>query len=224
MIEQIGNLRSRKTVGSGMIRFVCSNSPSTVQVGERKAVVGSVNGGALPALSCQVWKCIVSVGPMLSRMRSTSGSSPAAPGRRRGSCRLVQSSPKWKAAVLAIACRCLLGRRSASFRGIAGCVPTARSGTACGKLVAQIEVLRVAAVPRPPAGIDGQLHQVGQPADLRAPVALLLGSVRNWSRLIEPAPCASRYALMNVAWLCSSSALSWMYWLMSSSSTERAFV
>ena len=32
--------------------------------------------------------------------------------------------------------------------------------------VAQVRVLRVAAVARPPAGVDGQLHQVGQPADL----------------------------------------------------------
>jgi hypothetical protein len=37
-------------------------------------LVGSVSGGPLPALSLQVWKCIVSVGPMLSTTRSTSGS------------------------------------------------------------------------------------------------------------------------------------------------------
>ena len=33
---------------------------------------GSFKAGALPALSCQVWKCIASVGPMLRRMRNTS--------------------------------------------------------------------------------------------------------------------------------------------------------
>ena len=39
-------------------------------------VTGStaVRGGALPATSDQVWKCMVSVGPMLIRIRSTSTS------------------------------------------------------------------------------------------------------------------------------------------------------
>src|SRR5256885_148029 len=32
----------------------------------------AVTCGALPALSCQVWKCIVSVGPILIRIRNTS--------------------------------------------------------------------------------------------------------------------------------------------------------
>src|SRR3954471_12100316 len=58
----------------------------------------------------------------------------------------------------------------------------------------------------------------------RAPVALLLGRVRNLSRLIGSAPFDCRYALMKFAWLCSSSALSWMYWGRSLSSTERALV
>ena len=42
--------------------------------GHRYPVTGStaVRGGALPALSCQVWKCIISLPPMLSRIRSTS--------------------------------------------------------------------------------------------------------------------------------------------------------
>ena len=35
-------------------------------------VVGSVSGRALPALSCQVWKCMISEPPMLSRIRNTS--------------------------------------------------------------------------------------------------------------------------------------------------------
>ena len=42
--------------------------------------------------------------------------------------------PKWKPAVSAIACGCLCGVRSSSLRGIAGCLPTARSGTACGRV------------------------------------------------------------------------------------------
>src|SRR3954452_7476483 len=56
---------------------------------------------------------------------------------------------------------------------------------------------------------------------LRAPVALLLGRMRNLSRLIGSAPFAPRYALMKFAWLCSSSALSWMYRGTSLSSAER---
>src|SRR5256885_6012962 len=52
-----------------MIKFVCVDSPSALRSGNTRPLVGSVSGGALPALSCQVWKCIASVGPMLSRMR-----------------------------------------------------------------------------------------------------------------------------------------------------------
>src|SRR5437660_1642592 len=72
MIEQIGNRRRRKIVGSGMIRLVWVSSPSALRSGKTKPFVGSVRGGALPALSCQVWKCIISVPPMLSRIRNTS--------------------------------------------------------------------------------------------------------------------------------------------------------
>ena len=74
MIEQIGNVRRRNTVGSGMIRLASLVSPPALRSGKTRPVMGSVSGGAFPALSCQVWKCIVSVGPMESMMRSTSGS------------------------------------------------------------------------------------------------------------------------------------------------------
>jgi hypothetical protein len=57
MIETIGNLRLRKIVGSGMIRLVWVSSPSALRSGNVSPVMGSVKGGALPALSCQVWKC-----------------------------------------------------------------------------------------------------------------------------------------------------------------------
>src|ERR1700757_193020 len=79
MIETIGRLLSRNGHGSGMIRFVWNSSPPNG--GEFRSgnvtdtpVTGStaVKGGALPALSDQVWKCIVSVGPMLIRIRKTS--------------------------------------------------------------------------------------------------------------------------------------------------------
>src|SRR5215469_4808070 len=72
-IEQGGNFRSRNGQGSGMIRFVWYDSPpkgGELRSGNTKPA--SVSGGALPALSCQVWKCIASVGPMLRRIRNTS--------------------------------------------------------------------------------------------------------------------------------------------------------
>src|ERR1035437_8151533 len=79
MMEHGGSLRLRKGQGSGMIRLVWKSSPPNGE--EFKSgnvteapVTGSfaVSGGALPALSAQVWKCMVSVGPMLMRMRRTS--------------------------------------------------------------------------------------------------------------------------------------------------------
>src|ERR1700692_929651 len=79
MIEHGGSLRLRNGHGSGMIRVVWKVSP---QNGEEfrsgkvtdTPVTGStaVNGSALPALSAHVWKCMVSVGPMLIRIRKTS--------------------------------------------------------------------------------------------------------------------------------------------------------
>ena len=78
MIDTAGNLRpSQLVVGSGMIRLVWKSSPPNgglLRSGNTSPLVGSRSGGALPALSAQVWKCIVSVGPMLSTTRSTSGS------------------------------------------------------------------------------------------------------------------------------------------------------
>src|SRR6266404_2810085 len=75
-IEQTGKLRLRKTVGSGMIRLAWRSSfPANggfERSGNTSPLVGSVTAGALPALSCQTWKCRASVGPMLSRMRNTS--------------------------------------------------------------------------------------------------------------------------------------------------------
>src|SRR6266566_6401503 len=63
MIETAGNLRLRKIVGSGMIRLVWNSSPpkgAAFRLGNPNPLVGSVSAGALPALSCQVWKCDVS--------------------------------------------------------------------------------------------------------------------------------------------------------------------
>src|SRR6266571_180872 len=57
MIETGGNLRLRKMVGSGMIRLVWKSCPpngGALRSGNTNPFVGSVKGGALPALSCQV--------------------------------------------------------------------------------------------------------------------------------------------------------------------------
>src|SRR6201987_956735 len=79
MIETMGRLIFRNGQGSGIIRLVWKSSPPNG--GEFRSgnvtdtpVTGStaVSGGALPALSDQVWKCMVSVGPMLIKMRNTS--------------------------------------------------------------------------------------------------------------------------------------------------------
>src|SRR3954471_12977208 len=84
MIKQIGNFLSRNFVGSGMIRFGLYSSLPELSLGNVSPVVGSVRGGALPALSCQVWKCIASVGPMLRRMRRTSRVAPRPGGEGGG--------------------------------------------------------------------------------------------------------------------------------------------
>jgi hypothetical protein len=76
MIETFGNFRLRKMVGSGMFRLACRSSPADVRSGKVSPFVGSVSAGALPALSCHVWKCAVSVGPILSKIRKTSVADP----------------------------------------------------------------------------------------------------------------------------------------------------
>src|ERR1700722_6319660 len=77
--EHFGSLRLMKGQGSGMIRFVWKFSPPNG--GEFRSgkvtetpVIGSTagRGGAVPPLSAQVWKCMVSVGPMLMRILNTS--------------------------------------------------------------------------------------------------------------------------------------------------------
>ena len=77
---------SRKWVGSGMIKLDCKVSPFKdsgsilpwAALNVEKVTVElftgstSVKGVELPALSCQVWKCMVALGPMLSRILKTS--------------------------------------------------------------------------------------------------------------------------------------------------------
>src|ERR1700719_618357 len=89
IIEQLGKVLLRNGHGSGMIRLACnvsgwskwrSKNVTDELFTESKTVNGGFPGGplgfvfALPALSCHVWKCMVSVGPMLSRILKTSGS------------------------------------------------------------------------------------------------------------------------------------------------------
>src|ERR1700720_4840416 len=72
MIETAGNLsfRSRNGHGSGMIKLGWRSSPLGDKLKSRPPNVTLLGGeNALPALSCQVWKCMVSLGPMLSRTR-----------------------------------------------------------------------------------------------------------------------------------------------------------
>jgi phosphate/sulfate permease len=87
-MEQIANLRLRKGA-SAMIRLECSDSGCPVVRSLKVTVdpvIGSVSvaGFAFPALSCQVWKCMVSVGPILSRIRNTSGLVTSVPAKDRG--------------------------------------------------------------------------------------------------------------------------------------------
>src|SRR4030095_6945079 len=73
--EQLGSFRLRNGQGSGMIKLVVKSSPpngGALRSGKGNPLVEAVSGGASPAKSDQVWKCIVSVGPMLIRIRSTS--------------------------------------------------------------------------------------------------------------------------------------------------------
>jgi hypothetical protein len=51
---------------------VLSTEGIGIQIREDQTVRRIGQGGALPALSCQAWKCAVSVGAMLSRIRKTS--------------------------------------------------------------------------------------------------------------------------------------------------------
>ena len=47
-----------------------------------------------------------------------------------------------------------------------GKLPGEQVGNGLRERVAEVRVLSVAAVPRPPTGVHGQLHQVGEPLDL----------------------------------------------------------
>src|SRR5580704_7977105 len=102
------------------------------------------------------------------------------------------------------------GLRSASVIGMAGNCPLAKLGTAWGNLKPGLRsgffaLLRYRVYQL--VSTVSCMRLVRRPIWL-APVALLLGKVRNWSRLTVSAPLEARYALMKVSWLSSSSVLS----------------
>ena len=68
--------------------------------------------------------------------------------------------------------------RSSSFLGMAGNCPFSKPGIA-GGTCHRGRGFGAAAVPSPITGVHGELHEVGEPSDCWAPVALLLGNVRN---------------------------------------------
>src|ERR1700730_3851173 len=79
MIDTFGKFPLRNEQGSGMIKLVLKSSPpkgGELRSGNVRLPNVTLKGGVntLPALSDQVWKCMVSVGPMLSRIRRTTGS------------------------------------------------------------------------------------------------------------------------------------------------------
>jgi hypothetical protein len=92
--------------------------------------------------------------------------------------------------------------------GIAGNFPLNKTWYWLGKgeVGIQIGVIGRAAVPSPVTGIHSELHEVCQPPDLLCPCRLL-GKVRNSSRSTGPALFETRYALMKVKWVISSSGI-----------------
>src|ERR1700744_6639152 len=95
---------------------------------------------------------------------------------------------KWNPAVLAIACRCLAGLRSASVRGIAGHRPLASPGTAGGKVAPRSGFLwreryRVHQL----VSMVSSIRLVRR-LSLADPVAVLPGRVLNASRFTGCAP------------------------------------
>jgi len=113
--EHTGRLVLMKGQGSGMIRLVWNicltaspvdpllGSLPELRLGNVRPLVGSVSGGALPALSEKVWKCMISTGPMLMRSRSTSTSVALCASAARKLPPPCSTVGIWKAAVLAMA-------------------------------------------------------------------------------------------------------------------------
>src|SRR6266567_7411110 len=117
---------------------------------------------------------------------------------------------KWKAAVLAIACRKLGSLVSASVLGIAVCWLTPKVGTAGGKVKfgsrSGLWVLLRYRVHQLVSSVSCvRFVSRSFPLD---PVAVLPGRVRKGSRFTVSAPLEARYALRKFWWVNSSSVLS----------------
>src|ERR1700721_1181487 len=172
MMETMPNFLFRKNVGSGMIRLVWNSSATfgsvdplrfgnvtVAPVEPGNPVSVSVRRIALPALSCQVWKCEVSVGPIESRTRNTSAllTERKVKSSRVGDRLRVDRYPSRLARIRAQVGVCsrngrVLAHRKRRNRLIEG--------------VTQVGVFGIAPVACPPTRVDRQLGQVGEPSGI----------------------------------------------------------
>jgi hypothetical protein len=132
MIETIGNLRSRKIVGSGMIRLVWVSSPSALRSGEGEPGDGvgqgrRVAGFVLPGLGVHD---LGAADAEQDAQHLGVGDSLGEPGVEAGTALLDPGEVE--AGRVRDRLQVVGRARSASLRGIAGCWPVARSGTAFG--------------------------------------------------------------------------------------------
>jgi hypothetical protein len=76
--------------------------------------------------------------------------------------------------------------------GDGGVLPDGERRKRLRERVAEVRILRRAAVARPPTGVDESCVRLVSRPNWFAPVALLLGRVRNWSRFTVSAPLEAR--------------------------------
>jgi hypothetical protein len=74
MIEHTGNFRLRAWLRHDQVGLEVLPAGRYIEVGKHERGIGRIGQrGCVAPLSCQVWKCMVSVGPMLSGIRKTCG-------------------------------------------------------------------------------------------------------------------------------------------------------
>ena len=164
MIEQVGNLRLRKMVGSGMIRLVWSQFAVGVEVGEHQPVRGigqgrRIAGFVVPGLEVHDLGAAdaeqdaqhLRVGDPLGQRGVEAGA--ALLDEREVEARRVGDR-------LEVVRRGEVGVGSGNRRKL----PLSQAWDGLRERVAEVGVLRVAAVARPPTRVHGELHQVGEPA------------------------------------------------------------
>ena len=177
MIEQGGSQWLRNVQGSGMIRLVWNSPPPNGEEFRSGNVTGTfvtgsiaVRGGALPALSDQVWKCIVSSANADQNAQHLHTGVASEPSRGRGCCRLVRwwgsGSPQYLADRL----------KKVWIRGVGisprnhGALPQPTMVlVACGnKFRIEIRIMRTVPATSPPTGIQRQLQTVSDPCPFPA--------------------------------------------------------